>query len=164
MYIFKSAKDKIIYLAALLEGEGCFVMSRNSPRIHYNSTDEDVVKNVAEMFHVPYRLMGGKTRIRHKEDWKPCYNVTINGQKAIELMMSILPLMGKRRQDKIMEVITRWKTIPFRTQITFDMAQKIRKDFNGSYQNLAGVYGVDYTVIWNIVNNKSHLKIGRLCR
>jgi hypothetical protein len=155
-------KNKIIYLAALLEGEGCFTMSKNSPRIQINMTDEDVIKNVAEMFNVTYRPMKGKIRESHPE-WKMCYNVTINGEKAISLMMSILPLMSQRRQEKIKEVIALWKKVPTPSnqKLNSRQAHFIREEFNGkNYKELALKYGVSYAAIWNVVNNRVFKEVG----
>ncbi len=151
-----SVRDKIIWLAGLLEGEGYFGMSRNTPRVVVNMTDEDIIKKIAEMFNVTYRPMKGKIRESHPE-WKMCYNVTINGEKAISIMMSILPLMGQRRQEKIKEIIALWKKVstPSNQKLNSRQANFIREEFDGkNYRELALKYRVSYAAIWNVVNNR----------
>src|SRR5215510_5917379 len=104
---------EIGWLAGLLEGEGCFgfpVYKANGER-HYgllvtvSMTDRDVVEKAR-------RLMRAK-RVRVKPQSAPRkiqYRASVNGAKAVAVMMTILPFMGERRSQRIKECIARWKS------------------------------------------------------
>lgn len=90
----------IHWLAGLLEGEGCFFMTRTSPCIRLRMTDKDVVTRAAE-------LLGGKVHeeeVRNVE-WKTTFRVDICGPNAIVWMVTLLPLLGARRRAKINEIL-----------------------------------------------------------
>ena len=100
----------IIYLAGLLEGEGCFRYEsrRVGPSIVLGMTDKDVVEKAA-------LLLGSGVVMRklHPDKlWKPCYISKVHGRAAAGWMMTLYPLLGERRQAKIREVLTKWKLDP----------------------------------------------------
>jgi len=103
-------EQEIIWLAGLLEGEGCFYMDKQlsrsgsgeytrTPKISVGMVDEDVIVHVARLFGTkvyaakPYR------------EGKRMYTATTSGVKAAWLMRAILPWMGARRSEKISEVL-----------------------------------------------------------
>lgn len=100
----------IVYLAGLLEGEGCFRYEtrRVGPSIVLGMTDKDVVEKVAHLLG-----SGVVTRKIHLDKpWKPCYISKLNGRAAAGWMMTLYPLLGQRRQAKIREILAKWKADP----------------------------------------------------
>lgn len=102
----------LAWLAGLLEGEGSFFMQRNTqpsgvyryPFITVNMTDRDVIERVAEIFDstvYEFKHIYGASR-------KQAYRTQINGSRAAELMRLLLPHMGKRRSEKISEILTEY--------------------------------------------------------
>lgn len=151
-------RDNIIWLAGILEGEGCFRQDKNTPRITVNMTDEDIIHKIASMFNVSYKKMGGKVRESYK-NWKPCYSVTINGAQAVGIMFSIYSLMGQRRKSKIKEIIEAWKKVPIhpKRKINSRIKEFIKEDFKLglSYNDLSKKYNLCYASVWNVVNNRT---------
>ena len=105
--------NDIYWVAGMIEGEGTIFLSKNSPGISVTSTDKDVMQRVA-------KIMMGYVNDRHWHNkktrvigYKPAYVVVLYGRNAIQWMMTIYPIMGERRKEKIREVIGGWKLIKF---------------------------------------------------
>lgn len=95
-------RDDIMWLAGLLEGEGCFMLNeKRYPAICLGMTDEDVVVRAANM-------MG--CRVYRNRNM---YIAQINGSCAIAWMMMLYPILGKRRREKIVEVVKLWKDVVY---------------------------------------------------
>jgi hypothetical protein len=60
-------------------------------------TDLDVIERVADLFGLAYVTATDPRNDR----WKPSYRVQLRGQRAVDLMLALRPLMGKRRQGQI---------------------------------------------------------------
>ena len=95
--------DETLYIAGLLEGEGCFYNNSGSPAITLGMTDEDVVRR--------YQSIVGGTSIKRTENKlglgnKTMFVTVLSGHKAIEVMKSVRPLMGLRRSQAIDDIIT----------------------------------------------------------
>lgn len=107
----RAVKD-IMWLAGLLEGEGCFYIQNKSDRpyqqhsLRLSMSDKDIVERAAEIMgcnvHGHTKLKSGKTM----------YRAIVYGPQAAGWMMTLYPLMGQRRQKKIREVLSIWKTQP----------------------------------------------------
>lgn len=102
------------WLAAILEGEGCFTVSgkpnNKSVRIYLKTTDRDVAERCAHLlnaFHVRAAARRGWTR---KQAWE----VEVSGHLAVDAMRLVLPEMGKRRTARIRELLTLWDSRPRR--------------------------------------------------
>lgn len=99
---------KEIYGAAmLLEGEGCFTCRKNeasSITIFCGMTDEEPPRRLHQWF-------GGNliTIKPRKPGYKLVYRWAISGTKAAGIMMTIYPLMSKRRKERIKELLILWK-------------------------------------------------------
>lgn len=96
----------IRWLAGYLEGEGCFTFTGGKyryPRIVVESTDEDVIQRVV-------KLWGNKARAVQHGKHKVGYSVASTCAKAAGWMMTLYPLMGQRRQARIREVLTNWRS------------------------------------------------------
>lgn len=113
-------RDELCWLAGWLEGEGCFYynMSKgNCPRaiVQVFSTDLDVLQKAA-------KLMGSKRiteippRKQTATQWisNGGYRAEVQGETAAQLMRDLLPLMGKRRSEKIKETLEKWESRPSR--------------------------------------------------
>ena len=104
----------IYWVAALLEGEGSFGWNLNSKRnenrgvpvIQVSMSDRDVIDRVATLFCASIHIVNRKDRKN------TMYHCSIWGRKAIGWMMTVYPIMGRRRQKRIKEVWRRWKAIP----------------------------------------------------
>lgn len=107
---------EIAWLAGLLEGEGCFYYRiravkaarggyryKESCLITVSSTDADVIAQISIMWKSSIRV------IKHSP-YKDYYTTVINGANAISWMMTIFPLMNRRRKDKIKEIISSWRS------------------------------------------------------
>jgi hypothetical protein len=104
------------WLAGLLEGEGCF-RARNSGftndtiTISVTMTDEDVVRKAHEIIKLgtvsgPYLIKSGKS----------IWIWQCSSRKEVpQILMTIYPLMGKRRQTRIKWLLDIWKSIPYDT-------------------------------------------------
>jgi hypothetical protein len=99
-------RERLIWVAALLEGEGCFRVKpgsiagyRHSLVVNIGSTDEDVVLRCCAEF--PNH---GKVHVRQRQDhrhWKPLYSTEWYGQAAEDLMRAVQPFMCARRTQRI---------------------------------------------------------------
>ena len=88
----------IIWLAGLLEGEGCFMLKNEKyPRIVLGMTDEDIIVRAATLMKSRIYLSGNM------------YRVQVDGVKAVAWMMTLYTLLGKRRRESISKVIKIWK-------------------------------------------------------
>jgi hypothetical protein len=107
-----STRD-IMWLAGLLEGEGCFRWNVDTAHISLRMSDRDVVERA-------HRLLGATQGIVVQEpERKPginskrtMYRVQICGKRAMGWMMTLYPLMGERRRAKIRDVIATWRGRP----------------------------------------------------
>lgn len=104
----------IAWLAGLLEGEGCFRVSRSDPRpgrgpvigVVLKMTDRDVVERAARLMGGPLR---GPVAPRGPLARKPGWEVSIHGAPAAAWMMTLYPLMGARRQSAIRRALQDWR-------------------------------------------------------
>ena|SRR5215472_10224526 len=108
--------DSYEWLAGLLEGEGSFLKGSPSrpwlPRVLLSMTDEDIVRRAAD-------LTGVQSIHKHEHanpDWKPAFILQLSGQRAVDLMTRIRPLMGKRRQVQIDQAVACWNPLKDRNK------------------------------------------------
>jgi len=95
----------IAWLAGILEGEGLFRFE-TSPRITLKMTDEDTVSRARDLMCSDAKIFVYQPSGRAK---KTAYVFHIHGNLAIQWMMTIYSLMGRRRKEKIREIFTAWK-------------------------------------------------------
>jgi hypothetical protein len=101
------ANEDIAWLAGLLEGEGCFTCSFQNgnnfatPRIQLTMTDQDVVEKAARLLNTKVT----STDWRTKGD-KAVFRTSLARQEDLKKVLTdIHPFMGKRRQEKIDELL-----------------------------------------------------------
>ena len=91
------------WLVGILEGEGCFLIQNNSPRIQLKMTDYDVVIKAALIMNL------SSSRVREKDmkdsGRKQAYTFSLSGTEAIKWMKLIRPYMCARRGAKIDEIV-----------------------------------------------------------
>ena len=94
------------WLAGLLEGEGCFGLSKdNSPNIQLGMTDKDTIEKAHKLLKCTSKIIDTIP----KPGSKQAYYINLNGKDAVGWMFIIYSLMSKRRQEKIKEIINQWK-------------------------------------------------------
>lgn len=134
------------WLAGFLEGEGSFMKgtpsSPNMSSVAVTTTDEDVIQKVASLWGVKYHEIREKRR-DEKPHWKTAYVIRLRGYKAVELMKSLRPLMGIRRQQQIDKALAAYSGSFFK--LTDNIVRKIKYDLRkGKYTQLqiAKKYGI----------------------
>jgi intein/homing endonuclease len=128
---------EIAWLAGLIEGEGCILLARSNnrtPALEIGMTDEDVIERVAKLFKRIHYVQTNSDKSK-----KIAYKTTIYGKDAIQWMFTLYPLLGKRRQAKIKEVVKVWKTTRNRKDSNFFNCG-CPKEFSNIY--MAGKYPV----------------------
>lgn len=96
---------EIAWLAGLLEGEGCFyIRTQTNIAIALEMTDEDIVSKVRGLI-APNR----KINIRQNANRKTSYVFRFEGSLVAQWCMTLYPLMGRRRKEKIRELLAFWK-------------------------------------------------------
>ena len=96
-------KEATAWLAGLLDGEGCFMWSKNSPIISLQMADEDIVARFCRLTFSRYRAAS-----RPASKHKTMFTAVISGQPAIELMIRVQPWMSVRRASRIAEIRTKY--------------------------------------------------------
>ena len=102
----------LYWLAGIFEGEGWFgnrTKGKPSPSVCVAMTDKDVVDKIASLIITGRR--GARRYTRTKGKHKTQYWIVINGCLAIQWMFTLYPLLGKRRREKIGEVVKYWKSV-----------------------------------------------------
>jgi hypothetical protein len=152
--------DKTLYwLAGYLEGEGSFIRGTpsnpNQPAIAVTSTDEDVIRKVANIFGVSYWRATGKKRLL-KTHWKPAYFTRVRCSRAVALMNLLHPLMGQRRREQIERALASY-TPHITRKLSDDQVREILSipaDKRESPEALARKYGVSRWTIRNVLERK----------
>lgn len=96
---------QLYWAAGLIEGEGCFVndcaKGSNYFRIVVVMTDKDIIDRLKSIFNFGKIREKKKQQEYHKTQfiWEVSKQIEVIG-----LMMTLLPLMGERRKDKIKKI------------------------------------------------------------
>jgi len=97
----------LAWLAGILEGEGYFGTpgKKSQSVIKLAMSDEDVIRRAAA-------LMGTKvySYLPVGERRKVMWNTTAYSSKAASWMMTLWPFIGHRRQKRILEALTVWRS------------------------------------------------------
>lgn len=93
--------DDLLWLAGWWEGEGCFSGNGQLPRMQVSCSDKDVIERAARILGVSV-----KDKAPHASNKRKCYYLSVNGHRARVWMLRLLPLMGERRQAKIVELLS----------------------------------------------------------
>lgn len=117
----------IAWAAGFLEGEGCFYINLNpkpkSKRIQYARWNITAAQKENEPLLRLQKLFGGVihlvTRKAHIYQGRmiketSAYRWALEGSKAVQVAMTLFPLMTTRRQGKIIDILKLWKSRPLR--------------------------------------------------
>jgi hypothetical protein len=94
----------IYWLAGILEGEGCFLYD-TSARIQLKMTDEDVIVKSRDLMSPNSKIRIG---IQKNTNHKTSYSFCIQGNLAIQWLMTLYSLMGRRRKERFREIFINW--------------------------------------------------------
>lgn len=99
--------NAVYWLAGLLEGEGSFGFYGRSPRIQICMTDHDVMERARVLLDFKPMLF---RRMPNQHSTRSAWQMTICGRRAAGWMMTLYPLMGARRQERIRKVLAEWRS------------------------------------------------------
>jgi hypothetical protein len=166
-------RENLAWVAGVLEGEGSFLLRQGRrPEVRAAMSDEDIIRRLHEVTGVggaygPFKkTFNGKPA---KDSW--VFSVQ-NQEEAYALMAALYPWMGKRRQEKIREVIVGWRAWATTrkwgragqsafTKLTAEQVDRIRQEYDGvrwkrgQAKALAEELGVDTTTLWQIAKGKT---------
>lgn len=104
-----SKDQKILFLAGVFDGEGSFGMwlknskERNPKRyftVAVETSDSDMVGRFAEVFGGSFYVIK-KKQAHHKH----CFRWKVHGDRAFEVIETMIPYMCQRRRDKYYGVV-----------------------------------------------------------
>lgn len=95
----------IYWLAGLLEGEGSFQWYHSTPIIRVEMTDKDIIERATALLNPIYEI-----RVRQLPSGKESFRVVTSTSLAVQWMMTLYPLMGRRRQESIEYALFQWRT------------------------------------------------------
>lgn len=103
-------REKVIWAAGLIEGEGCFTLhSKNHPYFLLDMCDRDVLETFHSVF--PFTNFRGPYTNPKKPKHKPRYRIDAFGPKAYALMAAVYPFLLSRRQAKIKDLFEKYKEV-----------------------------------------------------
>ncbi len=97
--------NDIHYIAGFLDGEATF---DDHPRIQVTSTDLDLIEGCRDRMELSVPLY---KVTKYEKHHKQAYGFSVNSNNAIGWMMTLYPLLCKRRREKIKSVIKKWMTM-----------------------------------------------------
>lgn len=139
------------WVAGLLEGEGHFNIDE-SPAIHLQMCDLDIIEKFKRITKIS---SGISVRLKKNEKHNTAYRVIISGSLAIQWMMTIYPLMGDRRKERIRKIIRLWKTMTGVRGINGSMSQIKMIKLIAMANNISFD---EADILWQNTNNS--LKVG----
>lgn len=96
----------ICWLAGIVEGEGYIgIATSKSPIIQICMTDRDVIEHAARL--LGRTVTGPYARIKQ---CKPMFKVAVFGNRAAGWLMTLYPLLGLRRQERVRATLATWRT------------------------------------------------------
>lgn len=101
---------EIGWVAGIVEGEGCIVVSPKSStlRLSVEMTDLDVLQKLARILGSDSRLTERKIKLANPNH-KTRYILHLCGRSLLGWLQTIYPLMGTRRKTKIIEALLAFK-------------------------------------------------------
>jgi hypothetical protein len=114
---------ELMWVAGLLEGEGCFRLFRDTqrwrdrkyvylrPRVVCAMTDRDVIDRLHAVTGIGRVALGRTTKPGYKTYWQW---IVSRDSDALELMRTVYPHMGERRRHKIEEICIWWRVTELR--------------------------------------------------
>ena len=103
----------LYWAAGFLEGDGCFSIGRNQPVVHASQKTKEPLERLQQIFghgnitKATYVILNDR-RPRNMEMWQ----WRINSNHAAAIMMTLYSMLSSRRQQRIREILNRWRVIP----------------------------------------------------
>lgn len=97
-------REDAAYLGGLLDGEGCFDSPRGNPRVRVKMGDLDVVMRAADLMGTSVYTEHDSRIDRHGNPYSPMHVASVTGERAVEVMLAVLPWLGARRSLKVAEI------------------------------------------------------------
>jgi hypothetical protein len=107
-------EQKLIFLAGVFEGEGSFGFwgkedkANRYLRVQIRMCDEDIVTRFTDYFGLGFITTHIPKNKKHSKSWK----WTVAGEKAISVMLQMIPYLGIRRKEKFKECCPSFKQLP----------------------------------------------------
>ena len=107
-------EQKLIFLAGVFEGEGSFGFwgkedkANRYLRVQIRMCDEDIVTRFTDYFELGFITTHIPKNKKHSKSWK----WTVAGEKAISVMLQMIPYLGIRRKEKFKECCPSFKQLP----------------------------------------------------
>lgn len=107
-------EQKLIFLAGVFEGEGSFGFwgkedkANRYLRVQIRMCDEDIVTRFTDYFKLGFITTHVPKNKKHSKSWK----WTVSGEKAISVILQMIPYLGIRRQEKFKECCPLFKQLP----------------------------------------------------
>ncbi len=79
---------------------------------------------------------------RPNQGWKPCYRMQVSGQRAVDLMQRIRPMMGERRRGQIDEAVACWNPISERNRSRNEQIIRLYESGELNYTQIARAVGM----------------------
>lgn len=100
---------QIYWLAGLIEGEGCFSYGNHQATVRVSTTDHDTALRLQSISG-----LGRVASLPQRPNCKPAWLWRVTrSSEAVGLMMTIYPLLSRRRQNKIREILSQWRAVTF---------------------------------------------------
>jgi hypothetical protein len=109
-----SKEEKLIFLAGVFEGEGSFGFwgkenkTNRYLKVQVRMCDEDIVVRFIDYFKLGSITTNLPKNTKHNRSWK----WTVSGDKAMEVVLQLVPYLGIRRQEKFTECCQFYKQLP----------------------------------------------------
>lgn len=142
-----------MWLAGLIDGDGCFYQSNGRAKIQIKMVDKDIVERAS-------KILDGKvysSKNKSNKNWQKIYTTWVSNNKALIFMQTLKPYMSIRRQQKIDEILKicneSYKSNRLITCV--ETIEKIKlENKTVSCRKLAPKYGVSHEAIRWIVRGK----------
>lgn len=104
----------IAWAAGFLEGEGSFIFKRGLLTHKASAIVDAVQVNMEPLLRLRNIFNLGHIYLHSKNKWskQATHSWKVYGKDAIQIMMTIYPLMSERRQNSIKYAILEWKKSP----------------------------------------------------
>ena len=94
-------EQKLIYFAGLMDGEGCFTLSRHGggkrPIVQLQMTDKNIIELFAKYFNLVVRELNSPSRQNPK--WKQLYQARAECQKAYPIIKALYPYLSTKYEE-----------------------------------------------------------------
>lgn len=107
---------ELAWLAGIIDGEGCIDLSRRSRaravgyhmRVSVSNTDVRLVARCQQITGLGrVAQLGGETRRRMRDRWRPCYAWSVSTRQAEDVLRLVLPYLVIKREQADLALLAR---------------------------------------------------------